>query len=531
MKGCTVTKGTGSGNFDPSTARLNRRGLLTAAAGCSALAFGLGRIPLSGSAASAYQGITQTLVIDLATEPAKLDPATIYDVDGWSVIHSIYDSLVQYGPGGELEPLLAESFTLVDPLTYRVKLREGITFHTGEPLDGSAIAPSIAHILDEETGSQVAGNFSVIIDTITVDEMTVDLKLSAPAPWLPAQIAAWLVMLPPSYISENDFIAAPVGTGPYRFDSASPGDRIALAANDEYFAASPKGQPIAARVDYRFVPDATTRVADLLSDTAQMVRGVPVDQIRAVEQEGDQVAQIPVSGCAFVRVPTDVSPYSDVRVRQAVNYAIDVQSIVDALLAGDGRRLPNLFVPNGLGYDPGLEPYPYDPEKARFLLAEAGYPDGFDTAIDMTVTERPDLVDAIVAQLGEAGIRTTVNVLELALFNSSDYWLGTDPAAAPLRFVTWRPLFDPHTLLSLVISNTGFLSRHDNPTIQTLLDDFSMEPDPETRAGKGRALGVAMRDEPAAIYLYNLTSNIGVSDRASDWTPREDDYLIATHRA
>ena len=113
--------------------------------------------------------------------------------------------------------------------------------------------------------------------------------------------------------------------------------------------------------------------------------------------------------------------------------------------------------------------------RKRALLAEAGYPDGFDTSSDVTVTERVDVIEAIAGQLTVAGIRTEVNRLELALFNSGDYWLGTDPAASPLRFVTWRPLFDPHTLLSLVVSNTGFLSRHDNLAIQALLDDFATE--------------------------------------------------------
>ena len=207
-------------------------------------------------------------MIDLGTEPGALDPATTYDADGWSIIHSIYDSLVQFGPEGEIEPLLAESFTLEDPLTYRVKLRDGITFHNGEPLDVRAVGFSIAHIMDEATGSQVAGNFAVISEIVEVDELTVDLKLSAPAPWLPEQIAAWLAILPPDYAAGNDFIANPVGTGPYRFEASSPGDRITVLANEDYFAGSPKGQPVAGQVDYRFVADATTRLRSPVGNRA-----------------------------------------------------------------------------------------------------------------------------------------------------------------------------------------------------------------------------------------------------------------------
>ncbi len=505
---------------------MNRRDLLVAG---GAMTMGFAGFPLLVSHAGA-QPPAERLVVDLATEPGSLDPATTYDADGWSIVHSIYDSLLQYGENGELEPLLAESFELVDPLTYRVVLRDGIVFHNGEILNSEAIAFSLAHITDEATGSQVAGNFAVIERIEIIDELTADLKLTSPAPWLPAQIAAWLVMLPPVYASENDFIADPVGTGPYTFGSRALGDRISLTANEDYFPESPKGQPVAGEVDFRFVADATTRVADLLSGTADVVRNVPVDQTAAIERNGDRVVRIPISGAAFVRIPTDEEPFSNPLVRQAMNYAIDVPSIVDALLEGNGEPLANVFVPNGLGYDPNLEPYPYEPERALALLEEAGYPDGFETSLDATVTERTDIVDAIAGQLTAVGIRTTVNRLELALFNSGDYWLGSDPAAAPLRFLTWRPLFDPHTLLSLVFSNTGFLSRHDNPTIQTLIDAFSAESDPATRSEIGVALGLAMHEEPAAIYLYSLTSLTGARADTPEWDGRGDDYLIAARQ-
>ena len=118
-------------------------------------------------------------------EPATLDPALVYESDGWSVVHSIYDALVQLGPDGTLEMVLAESMTQVDPLTWEIRLRPDITFHNGEPLDAAAVAFSIDHILDPETGSQIAGDFQVIEEVEEVDSLTVQLHLSAPAPWLP----------------------------------------------------------------------------------------------------------------------------------------------------------------------------------------------------------------------------------------------------------------------------------------------------------------------------------------------------------
>jgi peptide/nickel transport system substrate-binding protein len=245
------------------------------------------------------------LTIDLAAEPATLDPALVYESDGWSVVHSIYDSLVQLGPDGSLQMVLAESMNQKDPLTWEITLRPDVTFHNGEPLDAAAVAFSVAHILDPETKSQVAGNFAVIKEVEQVDRLTVRFHLNSPAPWLPSQVAPWLAILPPKYAADpaNDFAANPVGTGPYWFDEWQRGSRVRLTRNDDYFTDSAKGSPIAARVDFRFVPDATTRVTDIVSGTSQLVRSVPFDEIEFVTSSADVLAQ-PIAGCAFVRIPT-----------------------------------------------------------------------------------------------------------------------------------------------------------------------------------------------------------------------------------
>ncbi|MBA3414323.1 MAG: hypothetical protein H0U10_03745, partial [Chloroflexia bacterium] len=158
------------------------------------------------------------LTIDLATEPPTLDPALVYDADGWSVVHSVYDALVQYGRDGELQPLLSESLEQTDPLTWEARLRPGVVFHNGELFDAASVAFSVAHIQDPATGSQVAANFAVIEEVEAVEPLLVRFRLAAPAPWLPAQMAAWLALLPPAYAADpgNDFAASPVGTGPYR---------------------------------------------------------------------------------------------------------------------------------------------------------------------------------------------------------------------------------------------------------------------------------------------------------------------------
>lgn len=461
------------------------------------------------------------LVVDLATEPPTLDPATAYTPDAWSVVHSVHDSLLQYAADGTLEPLAAERFVLLDPLTYEVALRPGLRFHDGAPLDVGAITASVARIVDPGTASQAADLFRVIDRVEEIDALTARLRLSRAAPWLPAQIAAWLALVPPG---AADPATAPVGSGPYRFVEWRRGAEVVLEANPDYPAASPKGRPLARRLRFRFVPEGSTRVADLLAGTSALVRSVPVDQVEAVRSAGASVLAHPISGSAWVRIPTDVAPFDDVRVRQALNHAVDVEAIVAALLGGEGARLANFFVEGGLGFDPNLAPYPYDPERARGLLAEAGYRDGFETRLAYASTERAEVAAAVAGQLAEVGVRAEVEAVETATFNGT--W--TDPASAPLRYVTWRPLFDPYTLLNLLVSDAGFLSRHANPNAQPLIDAAAAEPDAARRADLYRQLGRVLHDEPAAIYLSNLTAHYGVAAETPPWTPRPDDYIIPT---
>src|SRR5215207_341555 len=156
---------------------ISRRRLLAAAGLAAGSAFFvLGMSRAVRSAAALQRG--EELTIDLAVEPATLDPALVYESDGWSVVHSIYDALVQLGPDGALEMVLAESMTQVDPLTWEIRLRPNITFHNGEPLDAAAVAFSIDHLLDPKTGSQIAGDFQVIEEVEEVDSLTVQLHLS-----------------------------------------------------------------------------------------------------------------------------------------------------------------------------------------------------------------------------------------------------------------------------------------------------------------------------------------------------------------
>ncbi len=515
----------------PPASEISRRALVRGAA-----AAGLGLTAWRGSAsaspldlllATAGTPIAQVdeLVIDLSSEPANIDPATTYDVDGWSIVHSLYDSLVQYDVDGKLQGVAAESLTQLDPLTWEVKLRAGQTFHNGEALGSASIGFSQQHIANSKT-STIKGNFATITAIKTVDVLTARISLSTPSPWLPAQIALWMVVLPPVYAAANDINQKPVGSGPYSFVEWKSGEHIVLAANPNYPLDSPKGQPIAKKVTFRFVSEASTRVADLLSGSAGIIRGVPVDQIKPIADGGATTIANEISGISFIRIPTDVAPFSDVRVRQALNYAVDVEGIVSTLNGGYGKPLVSFFPERGLGYSAAATPYAYDPDKAKALLKEAGV-ESFETTIDYASSERSDLVEAIAAQLSDVGIKTTARAVEIATFNGS--W--KDQKTSPLRWATWRPMFDPFTFLNLIVNKDGYLSRFRDDNVQALIDAAAIEPDIAKRTALYVQLNQKLHDSPAAIYLWSQVSIYGIAKNAPAWTTRPDDIVLPTRQS
>lgn len=464
------------------------------------------------------------LVIDLSGSPDNLTPATSYSTRDWSIIHAVYDSLVDFGPDGSIQPQAAEVFETDDAITFRVTLREGMTFHDGTPVTTAAITRNVQHI--QESDSQISELYDVITEVREIDELNAEIICAEPAAWLPSQMVVWGVLLPESF-TEDSLATAPVGSGPYIFKEWVADSHITLVRNPDYPLGTPKGDPIAERVTYRFVPEASTRVADLTSGQAQIVAEIPHDQIAGIEQGGNTAITSSMLGTAFIRIASDTEPLNDPLVAQALNYAVDVESIADALVSPEARRLASVFPdPRGIGFDKSLDPFPYDPEKARELLAEAGIEEGIDAEIQVVAGSRIDVVEAIVAQLAEVEVRLEIVATELAGFNQD--WPNDEAPA--LRYATWRPMYDPFTFLSLVVNSEGFLSRYNNPAADELIAAGAIEPSAEERNATYQELGRELQNHPAAIYLWNLVSTVGVTADLEGWEPRGDEYLLPLRR-
>lgn len=485
---------------------------------------GLLVIPGLGRAVSAQAPAPELLpelVIDLSGDPESIDPAIAYAARDWSIVHSIYDALVGIAAEGSIQPLAAETFEAVDDRTFEATLRKGMTFHDGTPVTADAVVRGVEHLQNGD--SKVIDLFRPITKVEVDDDLTVRLVCDTPCPWLPAQLAVWHVLLPEGATADT-LASAPVGSGPYRFVSYEHGSQLELERNPDYVASDVKGAALAERAVYRFVPEATTRVADLSTGSAQLIAEVPLDQAPAVEDGDATFVASGVVGSAWIRIATDVTPFDDVRVRQALNLALDVEAIAQSLVSPEAHRLASLHPDErSMGFDPAIPAYDYDPGKARELLAEAGVGDGLGMTLEITTAAPQAVAEAIVAQWAEVGINATIQASEYAAFNAT--W--TDTSAPPARMVTWSPLYDPHTLLSLVFAGAGFLSRYDNAEVSDLIASAAVEPDPETRAATYRKLAGVMHDDAPAVFLWNLVANYGVADVASAWKPRGDEYVLA----
>ncbi|MCO5219131.1 MAG: ABC transporter substrate-binding protein [Thermomicrobiales bacterium] len=494
---------------------LSRRNLITSAA------IGMLAPRVSPALAQSIPGVevVDAIVFDLPVEPDTIHPANAYSDIEWSIVHSIFDALIGFDADGALRPIAAERFEVIDDTTWEVVLRPGLTFHDTATVTAEAIARGFDLVSGSE--SQVRDIFGIVEHIEIVDELTARIHVSAPSPWLPAQMAQWHVLLPESFDPN-----VPIGSGPYIFDQWARGEQIAVHRYSGYQPSAAKGSPIANIVSWRFVPEATTRASDVISGASDIATFMPLDSAGALRDAGLQVNHTAVSGSWFVRIATDTPPFDDVRVRTALNLALDLDAFPSALIHEGSTRLASIQPgPGSLGFDPDLAPFAYDPEQAQRLLEETGITD-LSCRLEITTDAYVPVCEAMIAQWAEVGVNVELVVSDKATFNAG--WM--DPSAPELRMASWSPLFDPSTLLGFVWSSGGFLSRYANADVDEFLSSASTEMDEVARAETYRQVANLLHDDAAAVFLWNLVNVSGVSEKAAAWSPRADQWVLPLTR-
>ncbi|MCP4536662.1 MAG: hypothetical protein GY832_05905 [Chloroflexi bacterium] len=459
-----------------------------------------------------------TLTVGLSADPESMDPFYVNQAAGWSVVQALFDHLIDRDFDGNLVPGLALSWTAVGTSTLEFELRQGVTFHNGETFDAESVKFSVERILMEEEAPN-RSKFTAIDSVEVVDDYTIRLLLNQLDGTLFDSLTSRLAMLPPAYFKEvgaEGFVAAPVGTGPFKFVEWMPDDHITLTANEVYWEGSYKGMPKVETVTFRAIPEAATRLAELETGGIDVMQDLSTDQIAAVESAGMTIVADEAFQIAYVFFIADDEsfPTHDVRVRQALNYAVDVDAIIENLLGGYGSRIASPIGPGYLGYNPDVEPYQYDPGKALELLAEAGYADGFETMLDATTAGRTDVIEAVAGYLSEVGVQATVQEFELGQFNQN--WM--DGTQSMLWAARWGNTPDPQSI-GLFASCTGWITRYCNEDVTVLLDGAQSTLDQDERVRLYAKASQLMHDDPLAIYLSTSTQVYGLGTRVQGFQP------------
>jgi peptide/nickel transport system substrate-binding protein len=361
-----------------------------------------------------------TIAFDASIAPTFLDPAETPGIGTPFVfLYALHDALIKPLPGNDMAPCWAESWTeSPDGLVYEFKLRDGIRFHNGDPFT----AEDVKFSFQRYRGASAKLLHERVKAIEIVDPHRVRFVLHTPWPDFlvfyatPATGAAWIV--PKAYIekvSEDGFRRQPVGLGPYRFTRMNPGVELVLEANEQYW----RKKPSIKRVVIKGVPDRTTRLAMLKTGEADV--GYLMVGLEAVAIKDDaklRLAKVIAPATWWLEYPeqwSPKSPWHDRRVRLAAILAVDKQALNDAERLGFSR-LTGSIIPSGMDFALRIEPYPYDPEQAKRLLADAGYPNGFDAGDLTPLPPFTTMGEAVANDLARVGIRTRVRGLERASF-------------------------------------------------------------------------------------------------------------------
>ncbi|TQM90520.1 ABC transporter substrate-binding protein [Roseinatronobacter monicus] len=508
--------------------------------------FGVLAAALLASSALVAPATAQTppgvLVVGQIAEPQALDPHAVTAVNDFRILMNIYDGLVRYASGTlEVEPALAEEWEISDDGTvYTFALRDGVSFHDGSAFNAEAVVWNFERMLNEdhpyhETGPFPLSFFFSAIETVeAVDDLTVRFTLSEPyAPFLSNLAYPTGLIVSPAAVMEHgaDFGRNPSGTGPFRFAEWRSNERVVVTRNEGYW----DGTAGTEAVIFRPITDANTRVAEMLAGGIDVMVEVPPVAVSQFQGAQHTVHEQAGPHLWFLILNAKEGPFAYQRVRQAANYAINKEALVNDVLEGTATIAAGPTPPAfAWAYNEELEPYPYNPDRARELITEAG---AEGASLTFYVTEGGSgMLDpipmgtAIQADLAAVGFDVTIETYEWNTF------LGrVNPGLegkADMAQMAWMTN-DPDTLPFLALRtdawpeaggfNSGYYS---NPEVDALLEAARVETDPDERARLYREMQVIVQEDAPWVFVANWMQNAVTSDAVENFQLEPSFFLL-----
>jgi peptide/nickel transport system substrate-binding protein len=489
------------------------------------LLMGAATAALIASAAQADKA-NDTLQVAFTKELENVDSYFNSAREGVVLQRAIWDGLIYRNPEtGEYEGNLATDWEWIDATTLEFKLREGVTFHNGEPFTADDVVYTVNFVADEASGVKTQRNVNWMESAEKIDEHTVRINLKRPFPAAVEYLAGPVSMYPDEYYDEagpTGMGLKPVGTGPYRVVEVEPGKRFVLEKYADYHD-SPKGRPEIGRIEIRTIPDVNTQLAELISGSLDLIWQVPADQAeRLAEMDRFTVSNESTMRVGYLTMDaagrTGENPFEDIRVRKAVNHAIDRDALVKALLRGESKVVHTACFPSQFGCAQDVAEYEYDPEKAKALLAEAGYPDGFRT--DYYAYRDREYAEAISSFLNAVGIETDFNMLQYSALRELRMSSGV-----PISFQTWGSysINDASAIVSEFFKHGALDDSRDDQVLEWLnVADSSTDPEVREENYRKALQRIAEQAYWAPMFTYN--TNYVFTDEVT-YQPTPDEVL------
>ncbi|MBA2759078.1 MAG: hypothetical protein H0U38_05250 [Chloroflexia bacterium] len=514
-----------------SKMNLSRRSFTkTAAVPLGAMALGM---PVAGSLgygvlnASAQEEMLEQVVIALGSDPLTLMPNAIVDWTTGIQIAHMYDRTLLRDPeqNYEVGPWLCE-LTNIDDLTWELTLvSPDITFHSGNPLTATDFQTAIDWALDPANESHYLERWEQFSEITIVDDMTFRIGTTDPFPLIAERLAE-LHPVDTVLIDEigwEAYAEAPSGTGPFRFVEWTRGQNLLAERNENYWHNDVNVE----EVEFRFMPEFSSRMAALLADELDIVKDIPVDSISNVEESDNaRIAAIPSSRVNYVALVNnrEDSVFNDIRLRQAVNYGVDVDGIIAGIFQGQATRMAGSLSALNPEVNTEIEPYPYDPERARELIAEAGYEPGeLTVTMDAPQGRYPmdtDAALAISASLGEVGINVEILYNEWGTHLEKIVGRNT----GDMFYLGWGPALDAYGTLAFLFVGDSTYSGYTNPEVEELIAEATVLVDAEARQEIWDQVQQMVYEDAGWLFLWQQHDIYGVSNEVA-WEPRPDEFM------
>ncbi|MDT0443851.1 ABC transporter substrate-binding protein [Streptomyces johnsoniae] len=504
------------------TAALLGAGAMLLAAGCT--------VANSGSAAAG----ADTVRIVLPEEPPTLEPCDAsLTATGRVTRSNITEPLTERVPAtGELEPKLAEEWEQLEPTTWRFTLREGVTFHDGTPFTAEAAAFSIDRTVNSDIGCNVDGYVfgDIEISATAVDATTLEVTTGEPDPILPLRLS--FVEIVPTDTATDGKVREPVGTGPYRIDTWNQGINLRLARYDDYWGE----RPDYAAALYSWRSEGSIRAAMVTSGEADVAVG-----LAPADGAGDTAVEFPNNETSYLRMDATKAPLDDIRVRQAINYAIDREGLVASVFAGLGEPAGQV-VPDGVtGYNPDIAAWPYDMDRARALIDEARA-DG--VPVDETITligrngiypKAAEALEVVQNSLLEAGLDVDIQMLDVNAW--MEYLLRPFPqdiGPTLLQAQHGNQAGDAAFTMDQIYGSEGAQSSYGTAELDRLIHEGELAAEDERQAAFADALAHQNDEVVRDAVLAHMTGIISIAPNVTyepNSATNDEMHLAAMHPA